>query len=253
VSLSAPPAASELTFGAVLRRGLLAGVAAGVAAALVSLLVVEGPIRDALAVEEARSAAAGDHGHDELFTRPTQVLGGMVAAIAVALCLALIFAVVFAQLRHRLPGAGDFGRSVWLAAAGFGTVALLPWLKYPANPPGVGDPQTVSGRTVQYFSLIAAGIAVAVAALLAREWLARRGWPAAHRSAAVTGGVVAAAVLLLVLMPSSPDSVPADIGADLLWRFRLASLAELAALWTVLGLTFGVLLTPRRVPADTAA
>jgi hypothetical protein len=253
VPLSTGTAQRQLTFGDVLRRGLIAGAAAGLAAALVGLLVVEGPIADALAVEEARSAAAGDTGHDDVFNRSTQIVGGMVAGLAVGLCIAVVFAVVFARLRHRLPGAGDFGRAGWLAAAGFTTVALLPWLKYPANPPGVGDPQTVGARTGQYLLLIAAGLAVAYLALLTSEWLDRRGWSAAHRAAAVTAGTVAVVVLLLALMPASPDAVPSDVGAQLLWRFRLASLAELAALWGVLGLVFGLLLTPRRTPSDAPA
>ena len=53
--------------------------------------------------------------------------------------------------------------------------------------------------------------------------------------------------------PASPDSVPGDIPAALLWDFRLASLGELATLWTVFGLGFGLLLTPRRVAAPAVA
>jgi hypothetical protein len=242
---------NQLSFGGILNRGLIAGAAAGVAAALMGLLVVEPPIKEALAVEERRGAdaVAAPHIHEELFSRGTQIVGGMVAAVAIGLCLGVVFAVVFARVRHRLPAATDFGRAAWLSAAGFATVALLPAVKYPANPPGVGDPETVGTRTVQYLLLIAAGVAVAYLALLAREWLTDRGWSPAHRAAAVTLGVAVVAALLLVLMPGTPDSVPSDIGADLLWRFRLTSLAELATLWTVLGLTFGLLLTPRRVPA----
>jgi predicted cobalt transporter CbtA len=242
---------NELSFGGVLNRGLIAGAAAGLAAALVGLLVVEPQIKLALAVEESRGGA--DTGHEEMFNRGTQIVGGMVAAVAIGLCLGVVLAVVFARLRHRLPGATDFGRAAWLSAAGFATVALLPAVKYPANPPGVGDPATVDERTIGYFALIAAGVAAAYLALLTREWFTARGWPPAYRAAVVTAGVVVTAALLLLLLPGTPDSVPSDIGADLLWRFRLASVAELAALWTVLGLTFGLLLTPRRARTAVAA
>jgi predicted cobalt transporter CbtA len=46
----------------------------------------------------------------------------------------------------------------------------------------------------------------------------------------------------MAFVPGTPDQVPADVPADLVWDFRLASLAQLAALWLTLGLTFGLLL-----------
>lgn len=240
-----------LTLGAVLRRAALAGLFAGVAAAVAALLLVEPQIDRALAIEEARSASGP---HDEpVFGRTTQVFGGMVAAVAVAVCLALVVGVVFARVRHRLPATTDFGRSALLALLGFTTVALLPALKYPASPPGVGDPGTVTERTVQYLTLIAAAVAVTWLAFLVRDRLAARPWPPAFPAALAVAVAAAGYIGLLMTWPASPDSVPADIPAALLWDFRLASLGELATLWTVLGLSFGLLLTPRRVPAPAAA
>jgi predicted cobalt transporter CbtA len=251
-SASLPAVRPPLSFLAVLKRGLLAGAAAGVAAALVAWLMVERPIRAALAVEEARHAAeAGDH-HEELFSRPTQVVGGMVAAVVVAVAIGVVFAVVFAQTRHRLPASTDFGRAVLLATVGFIGVALLPALKYPANPPGVGDPETVTARTLYYFSFLGATLVVAYLAFRAREWLAARGWAAPQRSAVVALGSVVAVAVLFAVWPANPDPIPGDISAGLLWQFRVYSLVELATLWAVLGLAFGLLLeygTAGQVPA----
>jgi len=239
------------TLGAVLRRAALAGVFAGLAAAVVALLLVEPQIDKALLIEEARSAGGA---HEEpVFGRTTQVFGGMIAAVAVGVCLALVVGVVFARVRHRLPATTDFGRAVLLASLGFTTVALLPALKYPANPPGVGDPDTVTERTVQYLTLIAAAVAVTWLAFLVHDRLAARPWPPAYRAALAAAVLLAGYAALLMTWPASPDGVPEDIPAALLWDFRLASLGELAALWTVLGLSFGLLLTPRRVPAPAVA
>ncbi len=245
----ATSAMTPLTLGAVLRRAALAGLFAGVAAALVALLLVEPRIDDALAIEAARSTSDDE----PLFGRTTQVLGGLVAAAAVAVCLALAVGVVYARVRHRLPGATDFGRAALLAAMGFTTVTLLPALKYPANPPGVGDPDTVTERTVQYLTLIAAAVAVTWLAFLVLDRLAARPWPPAYRAALAAAVLLAGYAALLMTWPASPDSVPEDIPAALLWDFRLASLGELATLWTVLGLSFGLLLTPRRVTAPAVA
>jgi len=234
---------TSLSFGAVLRRGLLAGVAAGVAGSLVTLLLVQPRIRSALVVEEAR--AAGGHRHDaELVGRTTQVIGGMAATIAVTICLALIVAVVFTATRHLLPARSDFGRAAMLSGLGFVVVSLLPAIRYPANPPGVGDPATVNQRTGQYLSLILAAVAVTWLALLAHRRLAAWPWPQPYRAVVAALVAVAGYTVLLLAWPATAVTVPADIPATLLWEFRLTSIAQLATMWAVLGATLGLLLTP---------
>lgn len=232
-----------VTLGTVLRRGALAGVAAGVAASLVAFLLVEPVIERALTVEEARTA--GEPAEEAIVGRAMQVFGGMVAALAVAVCLALVLAVVFAQVRHRLPGRTDFGRATLLAFLGFVAFALIPALKYPANPPAVGDPDTVGARTAQYLSLIAAAAAIAWLAVLVRQVLLIRGQSA---PLAVTAGVltgVAGYAALLLIWPAAGGEIPPDVSPQLIWDFRVASLAELAAMWATMGATLGLLLTPR--------
>ncbi|GAB7052756.1 CbtA family protein [Catenuloplanes indicus JCM 9534] len=238
----------------MLRRGALAGVAAGVAASLVAFVVVEPVIERALAVEEARTA--GEPAEEALVGRATQIAGGMVAALAVAVCLALVLAVVFARVRHRLPGRTDFGRATLLAFLGFVSFALVPALKYPANPPAVGDPDTVGARTAQYLSLIAAAAAISWLAVLVRQVLVARGQSA---PLAVTAGVltgIAGYTVLMLIWPATGGELPADVPPQLIWDFRVASLAELAAMWATMGATLGLLLTPRSpraVRPDVAA
>ncbi|MGI5215594.1 CbtA family protein, partial [Plantactinospora sp. CA-290183] len=138
---------------------------------------------------------------------------------------------------------------VRLAGCGFVAVSLLPGLKYPANPPGVGEPATVGSRTWQYSTLLVAAIAVTALLFLVRNGLLRRGVPAPYAAAGTAVAAVAGYTLLLALWPGNPDPVPGDVPAQLLWEFRLASLAELAALWATLGLAFGLLLTAGRTRA----
>lgn len=254
-----------LSFGSVLRRGVLAGVCAGLAAAVVIWLVVEPVIRRALAVEDARSLHGGQsaplalhaHGDGEpLVSRAAQVVGGAVTSVLVAVAVGVIFAVVFARLRERLPGRGDFGRSVVLAAVGFSAVSLLPALKIPSNPPAVGDPATVGRRTMLYAVVLLLGVAIALAVPMVDRWIAGRGAAAPTRWALDTVAAVVLVSLVLVLVPGSPDTVPADVPAALLWDFRLASLAQLAVMWLTLGLVFGLLVeraaAPHRPAEDVA-
>ncbi|MGH3916826.1 MAG: CbtA family protein [Pseudonocardiaceae bacterium] len=244
-TLTAGPTTSAAPpFVVVLRAALLGAVAAGLVAALVSWLLVEIPIRSALAIEAGRPPEPG-HGHsEELFDRSTQVIGGMLAAVLVALVLGMVFAVVFARLRPRLPGHTDFGRAVALATAGFVVVSLLPGIKYPANPPAVGDPETVDTRTIYYLSFLLAAIIVTLAVLALRQRLPS-GWPASWSTSVSALLVITGYALLVAFWPATPDRIPADVPAALIWQFRLASLAELAALWATWGIVTGLLLERR--------
>ncbi|MGH3980479.1 MAG: CbtA family protein [Pseudonocardiaceae bacterium] len=228
------------TIGWFLRQGVAAGSVAGVATALATLLLVEPPLRAALVIEESRPTTAGEAA-PELVGRTVQVAGGMVAAVVVGMAVGVVFAVVFAKARHVLPGSTDLGRSAALASAGFAVFALLPALKYPANPPGVGDPATVSARTWMYASLLVAGVLIAVTALALQGSMRRRHRELGPRTVLVATLIVIATGLVLWAWPATPDSVPSDVPASLLWQFRVASLGQLAVLWGVLGLGSGLL------------
>ena len=48
---------------------------------------------------------------------------------------------------------------------------LVPQLKYPANPPSVGEPETIDVRTALYFEMMLIAVAALVlAVLLGRMW-----------------------------------------------------------------------------------
>jgi len=241
-----------MAFTDLLRRGLAAGAAAGVAAAIVLYLVVEPVIRRALVIEDARGAEAGDghaHGAEEaaepLASRTQQVIGGMGTAIVIGCLFGIVFAVVFAKTRHRLPAATDFGRSAVLAGLGFLAFVLLPALKIPSNPPAVGDPETVNQRTLIYVLTILIAVALVLAVFALDQALSARGLAPATRTSVDVAVFAVGLVLLLVLLPGTPDSIPHDVPANLIWDFRLASLAQLGTLWATLGLVFGLLVTPR--------
>ena len=83
-----------MTYGAVLKRYLLAGLVAGVLGALWLWAFGEPVIRAGLrfedAYDKAHSALIGPQG-PELFTRHQQVIGGMVALVFVGLVLSFLF------------------------------------------------------------------------------------------------------------------------------------------------------------------
>ncbi len=240
-----------MTYAGVLKRALLASLIVGLLAGAYMLVAVEPVIDRAIALEEQLSAEgpAGDghaHHHEPLYTRGEQKGGGVGAMVLYALALGLVFATVFAWRRHVLPGSNDFTRAVWLAAIGFAVFGLAPAIKYPASPPGVGDPNTVGERTVQYVGLIVVAIVTAIA--LARiSKLLRSRLDDPTRVVVVASIAVVTLALAYLLLPDSPDEIGPAIPAELVWNFRLRSLGGLAITWLGFGLLFGWLLS--RPPA----
>jgi predicted cobalt transporter CbtA len=227
-----------------LRAGALAGAAGGLVMAVILRMLGEGPIGDAVAIEASHESM-----HDELYTRATQHIGGMIGVILYGVFVGVILAVVLAAIRHRLPLRDDWARSIVLSAIGFGTIVLVPFLKYPANPPTVGDPATITRRTVLYLAMVAFSIGATVltwrvASFASSRWARPRAVPAAVLLYVVAIGTAFAA------FPPFTDTVP--LSATLMWRFRLDSLAGQAGLWSVLGLTLGGLLSTRPVPRGEA-
>lgn len=226
-------------FGWFLGRALIAGAAGGIANAIFLWLAGEPVIRRALEVEASRPAAGGEQGHAELFSRGAQMAGGMLSGLIYGTVLAAVFALVFMAIRHRVALHSDFQRSIALAGCAFAAFGLIPAFKYPANPPAVGDPDTIGERTVLYLILLAVGVLVIYSAWRWARALRESGRPQHERVPLITLAVVAALGLSYVVLPASPDSIPSDVPADLVWRFRITSLAGLAVVWATIGLGFG--------------
>jgi predicted cobalt transporter CbtA len=220
--------------GSFMRRGVVAGLAGGAASALFLLLVGERTIGDAIRLEEKHGG-----GGQELFTRGTQIFGGALGVILVSVALGVVFATTFAAVRHRLPGRNDWQRSITWAATAFVVVYLVPFLKYPPNPPAVGDPDTIDERTILYFAVLAWSIGAAFLALRLGGWLRRRQYADAVRQTTVAVTWIVLVAIGFMVLPGSPDAVRAP--ATLIWRFRTVSAGGALALWGVTGVVFGLL------------
>ena len=244
---------SAPTLGRTVGNGALAGAVAGGLGAAVLSWLVEPSIRAAIAIEEAGSAhdhagaVTHDHGSDALVARPEQVVLGLLTVLVVGTLVGVAFALVRRFLGSRLPGRTDAATTMTLAGLGFVTFSLAPALVVPANPPAVGDPSTVELRTVTYLGTIVCAVALTALVIgVARSTLLR---PGTRAVAAAALGVVGAIVLVAVL-PHAADPVPANVPADLVWEFRVASLAQIGLMWLVIGATCAWLDQPRSEVPD---
>jgi hypothetical protein len=197
------------------------------------------------ALDEARAKADEVKGlhveaQPELVSRGVQAgLGLFTGVMVYSTAFGGLFALVFAVASRRVVDLGPRATSALLAAAGFVAVYVVPNLKYPANPPSVGQPDTIGQRTALYFIMLALSVAaMAVAALLRKRLAARWGeWTAAQIAAVI---YVAAVIVVASALPAI-DEVPDGFPAVTLWRFRVASFGMQLIMWTTIGLAFGAL------------
>ncbi|WP_350280142.1 CbtA family protein [Kribbella sp. HUAS MG21] len=230
------------TFGSLLVRGLIVGLFAGLLAGAFAYATGEPRIDAAIAIEEAGGHAhthAEEEHHDEepLVSRDGQRAGLFLATSLYGVALGGLFAVAFTLLRRKLRTGNDAYAALGLAAAGFVGVVLVPFLKYPPNPPAVGDPETITRRTVTYLLTLVIGLLAVWAGGALSRWAERYG-DLARLAGGVVGlvGTVVAAYLILPRINEVPEAFP----ATLLWQFRFASLGTQATLWLLLGFGYAV-------------
>jgi predicted cobalt transporter CbtA len=219
----------------IIARGLLAGAIGGVLSFLFARTFVEPVITRALAYEESH-----EHGHDhgmELFSRGVQANIGMgFGVLAFSVAMGALFAVVYCVAYGRVGGLSPRGLSALLAGAMFLSLYVIPFLKYPPNPPATSLEATIRQRTLLYLLMVLLSVALLVAAIyLGHRLTAQFGqWSATLIGAGAY--LVAIAVVMLVL--PTINETPEDFSADVLYQFRLYSLGTQLVMWAVIGVVF---------------
>jgi len=227
--------------GAVLRPAIIAGLVAGLLASVFHQVLTEPVIDRAIAAEEARAAAQpgqSGHGHDEpVVSRGGQKVGLVVGLLLYGLIWGLLVGVGLHATRGWVPSRWNLGRRGLVVAGLAGwSVALFPFLKYPANPPGVGEPETIGYRQTLYLGFIVlAVLGLALAVALGRRATARGagGWIAPVAFYAVW------AVGIYALMPPNPD--PVQLSETIVRPFRALSLTGLVVFWGAFALVLAYL------------
>lgn len=224
----------------LLVRGLLAGLLAGVLAFGVAELLGEPQVNRAIAVETRIDQQLGGPLAPPIVSRGVQGTVGLATGVVVlGATFGGLFALAFAFAYGRIGRAGPKVTAVLVALAGFCAIYLVPFLKYPANPPAVGQPSTIDHRTELYFAMVLISVLTMIGAVvLGRRLSARFG---AWDAALVAGGAFLVVTAGVYLVLPGVNEVPAVLPATILWRFRLGSLATQLTLWAAIGLLFGAL------------
>jgi MFS family permease len=220
--------------------GMVVGIVAGLLAFGFAKIFGEPQVDRAIEFEDQLDRAKGETPGPELVSRAVQSgVGLMTGVLVYGTALGGLFALAFAFAYQRIGRLSARSTSALLAAAGFLAIFLVPQLKYPSNPPSVGQPETIGYRSELFFLMILISVAaLSLAIVIAPRLAARYGnWNAALLAAAVFIVIIVLAQVLLPDINEVPDQFPAVV----LWRFRIVSVGIQLILWATFGLLFGVM------------
>jgi hypothetical protein len=254
----------------LLLRGMLVGALAGLLAAVFTRISVEPQIEAAINYESGRDAAQSAHDPGaELFSRTIQAdLGMSVGMILFGMAMGGLFAVAFTVALGRVGRLRPRTLALLMAGAGLLAIYLVPFVKYPANPPAIGEPGTIGTRGSLYLIMVACSVVILLGAVrLGRRLAPRLGnWNA---TLAAGGAFILAIGVVMAILPSighgaQPTETPIALRnangtivydgfpADVLSDFRMYSMAAQILLWAAIGLLYGPLAERLLSPGQNA-
>lgn len=214
---------------------LLAGAIAGTILGAINQVAVEPYIDYAVELEMQNTNQSSQIINPAEFTayRLWQRGGEMLAGTILGLSIGSLFGIVFAYTHNSVPGSNNKKKALIVAGIMWFVLFLIPALKYPANPPAVGDPETIYYRQSLYVAfLVISGFSALGLAFLYRKMgalnIKKAIIPAAY-AAIISGAYLA--------MPANPDPINAPM--DLLMGFRITSAITISMFWGLLGVIFG--------------
>jgi predicted cobalt transporter CbtA len=218
---------------------LFSGAIAGIVLGLINQAIVEPFIDKAISIETQRHIARGESVDttQQSQYRMWQKGGEVVGAATYGISLSALFGIVFVYSRRSLPGFDNKRKALFLAAIMFFVIFLIPALKYPANPPAVGNPYTIYYREMLYVGFIAVSGFSALALALSYKGL-QTYFP--EKPTRLIVPLIYAVIMIsaYIAFPPNPDKV--TIPADLIISFRVASVFTISIFWGVLGIIVGL-------------
>jgi hypothetical protein len=257
-------------------RGILVGAFGGILAFVFARVFAEPQIQRAVDYESGRDAAqalldkaAGltpETAGTDIFGRTIQADVGIgVGMIAFGAAMGGLYAVAYILACGRTGDLRPRSLALLVALGGFLGFYLIPFVKYPANPPAIGHEETIRDRGGLYLLMVVASIAL----LILATWLGQRLKPRfGNWNATLLAGLacVVALGIVMAVLPSfghlhgnveqygrhatetplplrDPQGriVYPGFPADVLFDFRLYSVAAQAILWAAIGLCYAPL------------
>jgi len=216
---------------------LVSGAFAGTIHGMVNFAIVEPYLDQAIGIENQNLFASSEEKDTPEFWveyegyRVWQKSGQILSGAILGTSIGSLFGIVFALSRNSLPGNNNIKKAVVLAGIMWFTIFLIPFLKYPANPPTVGDPETVVLRSILYLSLIAiSGFGAVAFYKLSKKFQNNK------KVVALIGYGVFISIVFFA-MPENPDEITAPM--NLVNEFRIMSFLGVSSFWVSIGVILG--------------
>ena len=217
---------------------LLSGCFAGTIYGTLNLIIVEPYLDDAINIENQNLFSSGEEIDGPQFWveyyeyRSWQKGGQILAGAILGTSIGSLFGIVYALSKKSLPSRNNIGKTLILAGLMWFTLFVIPFLKYPANPPTVGDGETVVLRGILYLTLIAISGFLAIGFYQIFKRL-----KAKNRILPIIGYGVLISIVFFV-MPENPDEVSTSM--ELINGFRVVAFLTGTVFWFTLALFLGV-------------
>ena len=217
---------------------LISGGLAGLVHGTINFAIVEPYLDQAIGLENESLFASGEAEDTLEFWaeyesyRIWQKSGQVLAGVILGLAMGSLFGIVFALSRNSLPGKNIVTKAVFLSGLMWFTLYLIPFLKYPANPPTVGEADTVVLRMILYVSfIIISGIGVIVFYKLLTKLNKNKKYFALI-------GYAGLMTIAFIIMPDNPDEITAPM--NLVNEFRFVSVLGVSSFWGSVGILLGL-------------
>lgn len=216
---------------------LLSGAVAGTVHGLVNLVLVEPYLDSAIGIENQQLFDSGDEKDTPEFWanyysyRAWQKGGEILAGAILGIAIGSLFGIVFGLSKNALPGNNFVKKALVLALIMWATLYIIPFAKYPANPPTVGEPETIILRQILYLGFIA----ISGLGALGFYQIYKR----INKKALAFVGYGSLIIAAFIAMPPNPD--PITLNTDILNGFRVMSMVGVSSFWAAVALVLGVL------------
>ena len=220
--------------------GVLSGLLVGAYFNVINVPVMEWAISLEEAAAEAEAAASGGSGGDEggiAVSLGLQRIGMVAGLVVVGVLAGAIFTGLYHLVRRATPGWNIWAWATIAGLLGFWAFSLFTQIKYPLNPPGIGEEGTLLSRQFFQFLFVVISLISVVGVLLAVKLVnesSTQGFQRFVRYAAVGVSYAAVALVLSYAIPGNPDAIPEWVPNALIIMFRTFTLVGHFLLWMII-------------------
>lgn len=216
---------------------VISGTIAGTILGLINLVLVEPYLDRAIGIEVQNSIDAGEEVNpvEHFNYRFWQKGGEIVAGTILGMSFGALLGIVFVFGRKLIPGS-NIKKALVLSGVIWLVIFMIPAIKYPANPPTVGDPDTINYRQYLFISFILiSGLTALGLSLIYTKMKAK----SSLKFFTITIIYTIIMINAFIFVPPNPDEITAP--TDLVNGFRIMSMLTMTVFWIVLGITFGLI------------